>query len=106
MQQKKSYDTFPPKPGGNNRNLTGFERNVYKAVLEIPRGEARSYKWVADRIGCPKAYRAVGRALNKNPYIGTVPCHRVIKSDGSIGGFSKGTARKRMLLKREGLDVG
>ena len=86
--------------------LTPFQRRVYKAVWSIPPGEVRSYKWVADKIGAPRAYRAVGSALKKNPYVGIIPCHRVIKNDGSMGGFSKGKSRKRRLLKREGLDVG
>jgi O-6-methylguanine DNA methyltransferase len=87
-----------------NRALTNFENKVYAAVSKIPCGEVRSYKWVAARIGNPKAYRAVGNALNKNPYIGIVPCHRVIKSDGSIGGFARGVAKKRKLLKSELVD--
>ena len=81
--------------------ITDFEKKVYRAVLKIPRGEMRSYKWVAAKIGHPKAYRAVGNALNKNPYIGKVPCHRVIRADGSIGGFAKGAARKKKLLISE-----
>lgn len=84
-----------------SRILTEFEKKVYLAVSKIPRGEARSYKWVAAKIGKPNAYRAVGNALNRNPYIGKVPCHRVIKSDGSIGGFARGIGRKRELLKSE-----
>jgi len=75
---------------------------VYQAVSEIPCGETRSYKWVAQKIGHPRAYRAVGNALNKNPYPVKVPCHRVIKADGSIGGFSKGEKLKAHLLRKEG----
>ena len=85
--------------------LTDFEKKVYAAVKKIPRGEVRSYKWVAAKIGRPKAYRAVGNALNKNPYIGIVPCHRVIKADGSIGGFALGVRRKREMLKSELVDL-
>lgn len=88
-----------------NKNLSDFEKKVYLAVAKIPRGEVRSYKWVATKAGRPKAYRAVGNALNKNPYIGIVPCHRVIKSDGSIGGFAKGATRKKQLLASEGVFV-
>ena len=88
-----------------NSNLTDFEKKVYLAVAKIPRGEVRSYKWVAAKIGAPQACRAVGNALHKNPYIGIVPCHRVIKSDGSIGGFALGVARKRKLLKSELIDL-
>lgn len=83
---------------------TEFEKKVYAAVSGIPAGQVRSYKWVAAKIGRPKAYRAVGNALNKNPYIGKVPCHRVIRSDGSLGGFAQGAARKRRLLKSESID--
>lgn len=83
--------------------LTDFEKRVYAAVVKIPRGEVRSYKWVAAKIGSPKAFRAVGNALNKNPYIGIVPCHRVIKSDGFIGGFARGARRKRKMLIAEGV---
>ena len=85
-----------------NKNLTDFEKKTYLAVLKIPRGEVRTYKWVAVKIGKPKAARAVGNALNKNPYTGKVPCHRVIRSDGSIGGFAKGIRRKREMLIAEG----
>jgi O-6-methylguanine DNA methyltransferase len=89
----------------SKRDITEFEKKVYRAVLKIPRGKVRSYKWVAAKIGRPKAFRAVGKALNKNPYIGAIPCHRVIKSDGSIGGFAKGIKRKMELLKSEGVDL-
>jgi len=85
--------------------ISDFEREVYNAVLKIPRGQVRSYKWVAIEIGRPSASRAVGNALNKNPYVGMVPCHRVIKSDGSIGGYAKGVPAKKKLLKREGVDL-
>ena len=87
-----------------NNDLSDFEKSVYKAILKIPAGEVRSYKWVAEAIGKPKAYRAVGNALHKNPHPVIVPCHRVIKSDGSIGGFALGLKMKRRLLKREGID--
>ena len=80
-----------------------FEDKVYKVVRTIPSGKVRSYQWVAEQIGRPRAYRAVGNALNKNPYPIIVPCHRVVKSDGSLGGFSKGARAKEKLLRREGL---
>lgn len=81
---------------------TKFEEKVYSAVKKIPKGEVRSYEWVAKQIGNPKAVRAVGNALNKNPYAPIVPCHRVIRKDGSIGGFASGTRNKIELLKKEG----
>jgi len=81
--------------------LTPFQKKVYKVVRTIPKGETRSYKWVAEKIESPKAYRAVGSALNKNKHLSIIPCHRVIKSDGSIGGYSKGRALKKKILKKE-----
>lgn len=87
-----------------DKRFSSFERRVYRAVSKIPCGEMRSYKWVATKIGSPGAYRAVGNALNKNPYAVTIPCHRVIKSDGSTGEYSKGASLKRRLLKREYID--
>lgn len=88
-----------------NSDLSDFERAVYRALLDIPPGKVRTYKWVAQTIGRPGACRAVGNALNRNPYAPEVPCHRVIRSDGSIGGFAKGTAAKRRLLAKEGIDL-
>ena len=85
------------------KRLSEFQLKVYRAVKRIPRGEIRSYQWVAGAIGQPGAYRAVGNALNKNPYPVIVPCHRVVKSDGSLGGFAKGIKAKIRLLKAEGL---
>lgn len=82
---------------------TAFQRAVWRACMEIPQGETRSYKWIAERIGKPGAVRAVGSALGKNPFAPVVPCHRVIKSDGSLGGFSGpgGLKTKLRLLKKE-----
>ena len=88
----------------SNRDISQFEKTVYCAVLSIPKGEVRSYKWVAAAIGKPKACRAVGNALNKNPWPVEVPCHRVIRSDGSLGGYYKGSALKKRMLIREGSD--
>ena len=80
---------------------TDFEKAVWAALLKIPFGETRSYKWVAEEIDNPAAVRAVGRALSKNPIPVVVPCHRVIESDGSIGGFASGVEMKRRLLDLE-----
>lgn len=80
---------------------TDFERAVWQVVKTIPRGEMRTYDWVAKRIGRPRAARAVGQALKKNPYPGLIPCHRVICSDGSLGGFSQGKEIKKRWLQRE-----
>lgn len=88
----------------NGCRVTDFENKVYQVVRRIPKGQTRSYAWVARAIGNPGAARAVGNALNRNPFIGTVPCHRVIRSDGLLGGFAMGGAKKRRLLRREGVD--
>jgi methylated-DNA-[protein]-cysteine S-methyltransferase len=83
------------------RKLTPFQKAVYAATMEIPLGQTRSYAWIARRIGAPKSSRAVGNALNKNPYAPFVPCHRVVASDGSLGGFRGGLSKKRRLLAME-----
>ncbi|MDA8082620.1 MAG: methylated-DNA--[protein]-cysteine S-methyltransferase [Nitrospiraceae bacterium] len=77
---------------------TEFEKRVWNVLRRIPYGETRSYKWVAAEIGEPKAARAVGNALGKNPIPIIFPCHRIIESDGSIGGYTPGTDIKRRLL--------
>jgi len=82
-------------------NLSPFKMSVYKACLCIPYGEVRSYEWVARKIKRPKAVRAVGMALSKNPFPIIIPCHRVIRKDGSIGGYILGEKMKRYLLERE-----
>ena len=87
----------------NNLKGTKFQKRVWKELLKIPFGETRSYKEIAISIGNPNSYRAVANACGKNPYPVTIPCHRAIKSDGSIGGYSAkgGIKRKRMLLVNE-----
>lgn len=81
--------------------MTKFEKDVYRAVLKIPLGQVRTYKWVAQKINRPKAARAVGNALNKNPYLLIIPCHRVVSSSGNIGGFALGIKKKKELLDLE-----
>ena len=66
--------------------MTDFQNRVYEEVKKIPKGETRTYKQIAEAVGT-KAYRAVGQALKKNPDPENIPCYRVIKSDGSIGGY-------------------
>ncbi|MFH1782500.1 MAG: MGMT family protein [Candidatus Omnitrophota bacterium] len=83
--------------------MTSFEKKVYTVVKRIPAGETRSYAWVAREIGSPKAVRAVGRALNNNPYPLIVPCHRVIHSDGRLGEYVFGSELKKRLLETERL---
>ena len=87
------------------RGSTPFERAVWQKTLEIPRGEVRPYGWVAAEIGRPAAVRAVGTALGHNPIPLVVPCHRVVRSDGTIGQYSMGGPEsKRRILRAEGLD--
>ena len=80
---------------------TEFERSVWLALRDIPFGQTRSYKWMAERVGRPKGSRAVGQALKKNPIPIILPCHRVIESDGKLGGYSPGEDIKRRLLQME-----
>ncbi len=81
--------------------LTPFQKKALEVVKTIPYGETKSYKWVAERMGKPGAARAVGQALKKNPYRVVIPCHRVIRSNGKLGGYSKGIQKKKRLLKEE-----
>jgi O-6-methylguanine DNA methyltransferase len=82
---------------------TQFQRKVWRKVREIPYGELRSYKWVARSIGSAHASRAVGNAVGRNPVAPIVPCHRVVCSDGSLGGYTSGIAIKKRLLSLEGV---
>jgi O-6-methylguanine DNA methyltransferase len=87
------------------RGRTEFEVAVWMKALEIPRGEVRPYGWIAAEIGRPKAVRAVGTALAHNPVPLVVPCHRVVRSDGTLGQYSLGgPGAKRTILAAEGLD--
>jgi O-6-methylguanine DNA methyltransferase len=87
------------------RGHTEFEVAVWEKALEIPFGEVRPYGWIAAEIGRPKAVRAVGTALGHNPVPLVVPCHRVVRTDGSIGQYSLGgPGNKRTILAAEGLD--
>jgi methylated-DNA-[protein]-cysteine S-methyltransferase len=80
---------------------------VWKEIKKIPQGETRSYKQIAKAIGRPKSSRAVANACGKNPYPIIIPCHRVVKSNGSLGGYSGkgGRNKKRELLKKEGVFI-
>lgn len=82
-------------------NHTPFEQAVWKATAKIPYGQRKSYSEISRQIGKPAAYRAVGQALGKNPLAIIVPCHRVIASDGKLGGFGGGLTMKRYLLNME-----
>ena len=86
-------------------NGTKFQLKVWKYLKTIPKGQIRTYSEVAKAIKKPKAVRAVANAIGKNPYAPKIPCHRVIRSDGSLGGYSGkgGINTKRKLLKLEGV---
>jgi O-6-methylguanine DNA methyltransferase len=86
------------------RGCSEFEARVLRSAAEIRRGNARPYRWLAREIGAPNAMRAVGNALNRNPVPLLIPCHRVIRTDYSVGGYAFGSDAKRALLEREGLD--
>jgi methylated-DNA-[protein]-cysteine S-methyltransferase len=94
----------------SDKKITPFAKSVYSATKLIPKGKVTTYKLIAKAINKPNAYRAVGIALSKNPYAPKVPCHRVIKSNYTIGGFygnddinSKNVNDKLKLLKKEGI---
>lgn len=94
----------PPRwlrPDGNG----AFFDNVYRELLKVPAGKVLTYGELAARAGSPRAYRAVGQAMASNPLGPLVPCHRVVRSDGSLGGYSAegGVSVKRRLLEREGV---
>lgn len=80
-----------------------FEESVWQATYEIPYGKTKSYGELAESINNKKACRAVGGALNKNPIPFIIPCHRIVKSDGSLGGYAFGGVLKRRLLELEGI---
>ena len=93
--ERKSFD-LPFKLTG-----TDFQNRVWKALCEIPYGETRSYKQIAEAIGNPKAVRAVGMANNRNPLLVLVPCHRVIGCNGQLVGYAAGLNKKQFLLHLE-----
>mgnify|MGYP001612716710 CR=1 FL=1 len=84
--------------------VTPFAKAVYNVVRKIPKGETRTYKQVAQAVGRPRASRAVGNILNKN-FDPAIPCHRVIRSDGSTGGYNRGARAKQKRLREEGVFV-
>lgn len=83
--------------------FTEFEKTVFQITQRIPKGKISTYGQIARIMGNKYYARAVGNALNKNPYQIIIPCHRVIKSNGKIGGFSSGTEKKIKLLKKENI---
>ena len=86
---------------------TKFQLKVWEYLKKIPRGSVKTYSQVAKGIGKPLSVRAVANAISKNPYPPKIPCHRVIRSDGTLGGYSGkgGIKTKKLLLKREGITL-
>lgn len=82
-----------------------FPQEVYRLTRHIPRGRVNTYSDIAAALGRPGASRAVGNALHRNPYAPQVPCHRVVKKNGEIGGFASGNSRKIAMLKEEGIII-
>jgi methylated-DNA-[protein]-cysteine S-methyltransferase len=85
--------------------MNSFSTTVLNKVKNIPKGKVTTYKILADKIGHPKAYRAVGNGLNKNYNLVKIPCHRVVRVDGKVGGYKIGAKRKIYLLKKEGIEI-
>jgi len=87
------------------RGLSDFERDVLAATRRVPAGEVRPYRWIAQEAGRPRAVRAVGSVLARNPVPLLIPCHRVVRADGRIGDYLFGTGRKEELLRAENVNV-
>ncbi len=85
--------------------MKNFDERVWELLKKIPRCKVSTYKEIAIALGNERAARAVGNACNANPFAPKVPCHRVVKSNGKLGGFAKGIAKKRVLLEREGIKI-
>ena len=83
---------------------TDFQEKCYATLKKVPKGKVTTYRDLAKAIDS-KAYRAVGSAMNKNPYAPKVPCHRVINSDGKVGKYANGTQKKIKMLKEEGIEI-
>jgi O-6-methylguanine DNA methyltransferase len=99
-------DGRPGKLPVDLSGLTEFQQAVLRRAATIPKGEVRPYGWIAKEIGRPRAVRAVGSALARNPVPVIIPCHRVVRSDGTLGKYSLGAdENKRVLLEMEGIDV-
>ena len=98
--ERREFD-LPLAPQG-----TDFQQRTWQALREIPCGETRSYRQIAEAIGCPKGARAVGLANNRNPILIFIPCHRIIGADGALVGYGGGLAMKESLLRLEGSPFG
>ena len=82
-----------------------LDEKIYKKLLEVPEGKITTYGELAKAVGFTNGQRVVGRIMNKNPYPGIIPCHRVVKSDGKVGGYAYGEEIKKNMLKKEGIRI-
>jgi methylated-DNA-[protein]-cysteine S-methyltransferase len=85
--------------------LSAFQSKVLKALQQVPRGQVRTYSWLARKVGKPAAARAVGNAMALNPIPLLLPCHRIVPASGGVGNYGLGIPHKRELLQREGVDL-
>ena len=86
----------------NLESHKSFDQRCYELLLQIPKGKVTTYREIAHALRT-KAYRAVGQAMNRNPNLVEVPCHRVVKSNGELGGYATGSVTKQELLRQEGI---
>ena len=84
--------------------MKSFNERCYQVLKKVPRGKVTTYQEIA-KVLKSKAYRAVGNAMNRNPHAPQVPCHRVVRSNGEVGGFASGTKNKISMLKKEGVEI-
>ena len=82
-----------------------LDKKIYKKLLEVPEGKITTYGELAKAVGFTNGQRAVGQIMNKNPYPVIIPCHRVVKSDGKVGGYAYGEKIKTNMLKKEGIKI-
>ena len=82
-----------------------LDKEIYKKLLEVPKGKITTYGELAKAVGMKNGQRAVGKIMNKNPYPVIVPCHRVVKSDGKVGGYAYGEEIKSNMLQKEGIEI-
>ncbi|NOZ77243.1 MAG: MGMT family protein [Euryarchaeota archaeon] len=108
VEKGKSVSVLNPSPikdlEPDLSSFSDFERRVLARLRDVPPGRVTTYGRLAEAVGSPGAARAVGRVMAKNPFPIVVPCHRVVRSDGSVGGFSCGPSLKRRLLEAEGVE--
>ena len=82
-----------------------LEQQVYKKLIEVPKGKITTYRELAKAVGLKNGQRVIGQIMKKNPYPGIIPCHRVVKSDGMIGGYAYGGDVKTNMLRKEGIQI-